>query len=332
VRRDAERFCAALPGRIMIGLGELWRVLNEVSPGLAGGADLRVYLAELLNELEQGGLIALPKGKKSYDYAGTVALPLMIRRLDLQRRRERLGARVWSPELVFLSSQALTPDTPWLAVDAWLKATAGQTRSQAPVRERSLEIFGHDKALDDLIKQRPFAEGLISHTTLGCYQVPMPLAARIETDAPPIALVVENLATYDSIARANSVRKSYRAVVFGHGNAFATGWEGLMRIRIELGILQCRYFGDMDGLGLSIPFRVANAAGDEFLSLASNLYVALVAGRIDSWCPDGSRLDTGAEAWARGKLPELDVEISRVASGKRLPQEWLTLSWLQSNL
>ena len=332
MRREAKLFLDTLPAKATINLTEMWQALATAFPGLAGSADLRSHLAGLVDELAEKGVFSLPKGKKGYDYGGNIRLPLSVKRSDMRQKKERLGTRIWSPELVFLAGETLPPDTPWLAMDAWLKSTSGQLQSPCPVRERSLEIFGDDKTLDRLAKTRPFIDGRITLAALGCYQVPMPLAARFESGAPPLALVVENLATYDSIARANKIHRRYRAVVFGNGNAFATGWEDLLRLKAEFGIERCLYFGDLDGLGLSIPFRVANVAGEEFLELATDLYLAMIDGRTDGWRDDGSRLDAGAEEWARKKLPGADEALSRVAAGERLPQEWLTRYWLEKNL
>lgn len=329
---DAKRLIDSLPRKTRIPLNEIWKALEAAFPGRQG-ENLRGFLTVLLDELVEKKQVELPKGKWKYDYGGQYKLPLFVKRQGMKKEVERLDFHIWAPELLFLSGKTLPSNTPWLAIDAWLK-TKGTNVAPCPVRERSLEIFGDDKTLGEwLPSTKPFNTSQITFGTLFCYNVPMPLAtSRPQSEAPPRALVVENLATYDSISHANAIRKCYRVIVFGNGNAFSTGWEDLLRIKEDYGVSRCLYFGDLDGLGVSIPYRVSKAAPHAFFDLATDLYMSLISKQGENWQEDGSRLDVGAEEWIRVKLPEAPDVVDLIVEGKRLPQEWLNRQWFESNL
>src|SRR5438309_51326 len=81
---------------------------------------------------------------------------------------------------------------------------------------RSLEIFGDEKRLDQLMRGSAlFGNGRLTPETLRCIIVsePLPWTRGPNPDGP--ILVIENAATWHSYCRWNAERKHFSAVVYG---------------------------------------------------------------------------------------------------------------------
>jgi hypothetical protein len=132
-----------------------------------------------------------------------------------------------------------------------------------PHRERALEIFGDEKALDRSVRQGLFG-GRIALADLDCFYCPEPLPFhpfslnQNETAGKPL-LVVENSNTYWSCCKANEVLRCYAAVVYGQGFqacAAERASDGLLQIETRVAAEGITYFGDLDPAGICIPVRI----------------------------------------------------------------------------
>lgn len=116
------------------------------------------------------------------------------------------------------------------AINAFLISARDRKPTQAPTRERSLQIFGDEKRLDDLRKGKTgLFEGRISLEDLLCYPVAPPLPCEMPPQRPygrPV-LVLENYHSYDSFCRWNRQAALYAAIACGAGNAFRQGADNL---------------------------------------------------------------------------------------------------------
>jgi hypothetical protein len=238
----------------------------------------------------------------------------------------------WAPELAFV------PDLPrvehpeeLLAIQRFL-ASGGRHRLVVPMRERSVQLFGDEKRLEQLRRGSLFGPGRLSLATLRCLSVSPPLAMEV---GPPgsagrPALILENHHPWWSFCRWNQQHGAYSYVVYGAGASF--GAEALrfladtvMDGRDEAPVLH--YAGDIDAEGLRIPWRAAPIAAELGLRLlpAARWYARMLAEAdalaragvplsVDQAIPIGPEL-----AW----LPEALHAAVRdaFAAGRRVPQE-----------
>lgn len=246
-------------------LDEIETLCVHADPAFATAPDRRLQLEAALVTLRDRGVLRFPASNAQWDRSGFPALPAWVRppvgarskgprksaALPADLRLELAGARDLEPlspaELATLG-----------AVNAWLVEHRA-TLLVVPHRERSLQVFGHEKRLDDLVGTRLFTSGVLSFELLACVWVP-PQLAWTRVGPYPAALVVENAATYRSLADVLSTTPgSVGVVAYGGGNAFAKTVAGLGAV--EIGPLEhILYFGDLDEAGLNIPQRAASEA------------------------------------------------------------------------
>ena len=89
--------------------------------------------------------------KKNYDHRCDPPIPLFVTaaRSGGTRSRPPPGASLASRPAFLVRERRLECPEVWLAIDGWLKERGGDTDIVA-VRERSCEIFGDEKRLDDV--------------------------------------------------------------------------------------------------------------------------------------------------------------------------------------
>jgi hypothetical protein len=279
-----------------IVLADLEALSISADATLAVSPDRRARLGAAIEQLQQEGVVRCPSAKGDWDRTGTPALPNWVRPpLGSRKRRVRPPGRLpgyLRPELA--GARALEPLRPeeivvLEQVNAWLVRRTGSKRPQVvPHRERSLEVFGNEKRLDTLVSSRLMESEVVTLDLLSCVWIPPQLPwKRIGTGGT--ALVVENAATYHSIARALSgAGGSVDLVAYGGGNAFTKTVAGLAEA--DAGpVNQILYFGDLDEAGIAIPMRASTEASRFHLPPpipALELYDLLLAhGRPESVTP-----------------------------------------------
>jgi hypothetical protein len=167
----------------------------------------------------------------------------------------------WVPEMGFWPT--LKPaqlETARLINDFLLRRRGSLTL--APIKERSLEIFGNEKKLDELRKDDSVFGGRLPLSALGAFQVPLPLPYRIAAAPGRPVLIVENHDSFWSFGEWNQERKQYAAVVYGAGLAFQSSGRALQQVLAETRGAGAEYLGDLDPAGISIPvnFNTSQAA------------------------------------------------------------------------
>lgn len=313
---------------------------HDPTGAATGGA--RVRLADALIELAGAELVTMPSTSRQYERHAEPELPLWVMRPAAHHTvRSAPPARLWRRELVEAAEIARSPaDFDVLtAVDEFLR-DGGSARPVVPHRERSLQLFGNEKALDRILKTNLFTSGALTLALLRAYITPLPLTATHTGDPGPRPklLIVENHATYASaltLARARARNGEHAlAIGWGGGNQIAAGHRGVDPLAAMIGgvrqldpvPLDIAYFGDLDGAGLRAPAAAAEAAVSLNLPRvrpALPLYRALFEHGIPA-------VDTGRQV-PPGAVPALvqwlaDDDLRTAAAelllaGRRLAQE-----------
>jgi hypothetical protein len=320
--------------RHRIQLDELWKVLDEVEPTTRTDSRRRQILAGLIAELAAAGDVELPAAR-SYDRSEMPSLPrfLGLRRETAVPEAPRRSA-VWHPSLSWVAASRLT-----LAqlerlerVNDWLQVNRDPL--VVPSRERSVEVFGDEKALDRLIGTTLFAPGRLSLELLRCRRV-VPRLHCEPVGEGSVLLVVENSDTFDSLVMALRARNDHRVGLVGWGAG--TGFEASVLSITNLGraVTEVSYFGDLDENGLRIPANAgmtAEGAGLPSIRPAAGLYSAMFS---QGNAQPGQRrvpADTAASLVTWLDPAHREEAAKLLSGGWRLAQEWVGLSYLSRSV
>ena len=335
----ALRLAAALAGEraITIRIDRLWELFAMSSPDVAREAAKRQLLVDALGELERTGQLSVPKGRGSWDRTGHPPLPRFVRRSVNRAPSTAVRDRLrypWVTALAWAASERLTASQreALMAVSAWL-ARHPHPPEPLPHRERSLEIFGHEKRIDELFATPLFGPGRLTLDLLAAYVVHPPFVWRpILGAAGAELLVIENHNTFDSVWRAlvdhvsAGVICPFRFVAYGAGSAF----EASVAYIADLDPVpnRVRYFGDLDAEGAAIPTRASARAVAAALP-AVEPHLGLYRLLLEQGTPQPAAAPTVPTAWFGKLQPDIDALLS---SGHRLAQEWVNVSALRNDL
>lgn len=173
-----------------------------------------------------------------------------------------------------------------LAINDYLKYRPANP-TLIPVRERALQLFGDEKALDNCRENRGLFNNQLQLASLDCFYCPEPLPfeplALFDkglTSNKPL-LIVENANTYFSCYQANQQLQQFSAIVYGKGKRLSsdTYCDSLASIEILLSATDVYYFGDIDVEGFKIPKGIATIrakSGQSPLKPAVDLYQTLL--------------------------------------------------------
>lgn len=329
MRPESQHFLVALKyGRA--SLQELWQTLSTVMT-LEPGRQ-RETLRLILDELYGAALIEYPKSQRLWDKSALPHLPEWVSRTHTRKVVEHANDIIWSPELSFLANTKKRSDSPWIAVDAWLKKNRGKQLNKKPLRERSLDIFGDEKALDALVATTPFKNGLIACETFCCYYVPEPIPwvpGPIGSESKS-GICIENATTYDTLCRFNKDVGLWGFVAYGRGNNFAAMAEGIVQVLESYGHSRLMYFGDADHEGIEIAARGAKRLLESgiLLELDHRLYNLLVKfGHVVPSKTGGEVSEDAARLLAEAELSSLSDMFMHY---QRIAQEWAGVETLKT--
>jgi len=331
MRPESRRFLSALEyGRT--SLQELWQTISTVMTIEPGKQ--RETLGLILDELRDNSSVEYPKSGHLWDRSALPHLPEWISRAKPENRPERADGIIWSPELSFLADKNVRSDSPWIAVDAWFKKTRGIQISKKPIRERSLDIFNDEKALDALAATVPFKTALITLDTVGCYYLPEPvpwLPGPVGSESN-YGICVENATTYNTLCRFNRDAGLWGFVLYGRGNSFASMADGVMSAMESYGHNRLMYFGDADLEGIEIAARGAKRLLNSGVKvkLESRLYNLLIKyGKLAPSKTGGEVSKDAAKMLAEAELSGLSDIFKRY---QRIAQEWVGMEALSGSL
>lgn len=303
-------------------------------PELASSGSFRERLRARLEELEAAGRIIFPaKNGGGWDSVGTPPLPKWV-----QRPPRPVAARTdpqviaWLPAMAFARKLRRPDDIRTaIAVNEFLVRKRHELQP-VPLRERSLQIFGDEKALDRRCRNGALFNGQLKLETIGALEPPPPLPYEsVGTPGLPL-LLLENHHTYWSFSGWNSQVRKYSAVVYGAGWAISRCGPALATVMQQTGGAGIEYFGDIDPTGIRIALKLAaqikNAqlpplrAANELYTRALQDGVRRPLGRT----PSRSQLEE-AKTWLPASL-HADIE-QLYSAGQRIPQESVGLDVLR---
>ncbi len=272
--RLAELLRAHRPKRAR--LDELWRMFDEVEPDSRMSLGRRRHLLGVIQELAEAEVIRLP-APGSYDGSERPAVPRFVTVLRPPAAAAPERDVVWHSALAWAAEAGLTTaQREQLArVNEWLFRARPQMI--VPLRERSLEILGDEKALDALLAAKACQDRGLSPETLRARRVvPRLYTERIGNGS--LLLAVENSDTFDSLVRALEAAPGDVGVLgWGAGAGFEASVLSIPRLAEQ--VTGIRYFGDLDQAGLRIPAnadRLARVSGLPPVRPATRLYDALL--------------------------------------------------------
>lgn len=322
-------------GRRRVALDDVWRAFRQAVPGYIADSEARIRLAALLADLEDGGQLSRPRGRKLWDHTIDPPLPSWIelnaapRPSPPPRDHQQIA---WPPPLAFVSTLRRVRNLDELLAIRTFLASGPDRYPTVPIRERSVEIFGDEKRLDVLSRSSLFAPGRLTLELLRCHEVAPPLVWEPgPASSPPCILVLENLHTYDSFRRWNRTAAAYRAIAYGHGSEFFATVRDLPRLLADLDATEALYFGDLDPNGLHIAAAADRWLRDQGLDLvpATRWYSLLLdraeGRRIPGEPTTAASLDL---AWLPPPLRERTRAL--FTAGHRGPQELVGLELLGS--
>jgi hypothetical protein len=254
---------------------------------------------------------------------------------DLPDKRADLNIVAWVPELKFIKNNRIN-----VVVDDLVKlngflAAGLEAKPVVPIKERSLQIFGDEKRLDDLLSSALFRPGRLDLTKhLRCEVIGVPLAWKrgpVAADAHPL-IVIENAATWHSYCRWNEERKLFSGVVYGDGNRFVDGIRYMANLFSELGgVRRVLYFGDLDPQGLLIPQEAsARAQVANLPTVEPHLWSYGQLFTLGDGCGQPWEFEPPSSSLCDWLCNYAEPARQLFASGKRIAQEHIGWEFLQT--
>jgi len=330
----AQRLAGILASwpRQRVQLVELWSLLDEVDATSRMDVRRRWILSGLIAELAGAQVVELPAAR-SYDRTENPPLP---RFLVVRRETSSLLPRkavIWHPNLAWVPRAGLrrSQEDTMEQVNLWLHQS--RDHSIVPSRERSLEVFGDEKAIDRLVGTVLFGPERLTLDFLRCRRV-VPRLHCESAGYGDVLLVVENSDTFDSILTVLRGRDDHRVGLVGWGAG--SGFEAsVLSIRL-IGRLvsEIRYFGDLDENGLRIPANASTIAQSEGLTPvvpASGLYRALLQRGVRQHGQRRLLLETVDKLVSWLDPTQRMAAGTLLTEGARIAQEAVGLSYLTAH-
>lgn len=328
----ARRFAAALEGvderRTRVPYATYLRAFLQAEPSFATSPEQRPRLADAIAELADAGVIAPSRALETSQEPPLPRFLVLLDRTSDSPVAAEASRYPWRPELAWAARLPLRASEfeALRAIQAFLR-DRGVSAPVVPMAERSLELFGSEKRLDALARNRRlFRPGRLSLDALRVRECAPPFVWR-RVGSGPVVLVLENVATYHSIIATLPPDSPVGLVVFGAGGNFAASVAYLRELPGEAEIAQpltsIRYFGDLDRRGLEIPITAdvtAREAGLPSVRPAIGLWARLLAVGRSQPQPEVPR-DVAERlcSWLPWSLSARAATV--LAGGSRLAQE-----------
>lgn len=279
-----------------IGLAGIRQGFFIANPEARSNPNPSRAILDALTALAGAGHVQFP-AQASWERVGTPPLPRFVMLVREAQPAPVDYAKVpWVPELGFWVKLNAPQLEAALAINAFLLRKPRNMRL-APIKERSLEIFGDEKKLDRIRARDTLLGGRLPLSVIGAFVAPLPLpyracsafarphtepgvwtsntaverveAVTVSNDgeipqslaAGRPVLVVENYNSYWSFGEWNERAKRYAAIVYGAGEQFRSSGRALAQVFKETGAVSAEYLGDIDPTGIGIPLQF-NAALD----------------------------------------------------------------------
>ena len=317
-----------------IALSTLRQEFAKERPELASSGTFRARLRERLEELAAAGRITFPsESGRAWDTVGTPSLPKWVQRPPTAKPTRVDPATIaWLPAMAFARKLQKAADVEVaVAINDFL-VRHRHALQPVPLKERSLQILGDEKALGRRCRNGVLFGGHLRLETIGAFDPAPPLPYEtIGVRGLPV-LLLENHHTYWSFSSWNAAARRYSAVVYGAGWVISRCGEAVAAVMQQTGGMGVEYFGDIDPTGIRIALKLAAQVKDAqlpALRAAAELYahalregVRRPLGRV----PSRLQLEE-AKTWLPASL-HADIE-QLYAAGQRIPQESVGLDVLR---
>nr|MDO8112534.1 DUF2220 family protein [Candidatus Sigynarchaeota archaeon] len=311
-------------------------LILEKHPRLIENNNSRFSMINILNELREMNLVEFFKDKKYFDYTTMPPMPLKVKFIEpaiLARETKPWARHTWHPRLAWLAvERSMLHDTYDLLVilDDYVRRLPS-AHIPMPEKERSLEIFGDEKALRKIIET--FKDKDI-FSIANCYQTYEPLVGIPFDSTNETILFIENRDTFMSTCKVISLLddKPYKAVYYGQGNQFSTA---VLSIPVNHGPgTRIEYFGDVDTHGFFIPQDALKALKNMDSSYDIHPQPAMYGRLIELYkkrdikieCSVATKRRDLDTAWITRLPPDISLDILSILKNKeRVPQELLNI-------
>lgn len=314
-----------------------WRVFVEAFPHRPRGDESRCVLLRALRYAEDKGVIRIPpKHGKLWERTFEPALPRCVYRVDARPAADRSWRDFpWAKDLLWVRRlPSLTVAEVTLLKRVHEGIRDGTFADPVPLKNRSIQLTGHEKRLARMAKGRLFGPGKLSMRMLGCLPDEHPPIAWYGIGSDPSVLVVENKTAFSVIrgVLGSLPEPPYGMVAYGGGNAFMQSVQDFAQIGRPVQVIH--YIGDLDRPGLFIArtaAATARRAGLPDVGPATDLHGLMLDAAVRMGYPNGME-----HKEASGPVVETDEELlgwlpedvrARVASilnlGRRVPEEVL---------
>lgn len=332
-------------GRIQVKFSQVREAYLQVHPEHHSSPDLDQQVTKAVDALVEQGRIELPSASRRSNWSGLrQSIPSFIV-VPSNRKQSNAVApvRAWHPKVAPLVTGNQKINHPAALsrlgqLSRWFAKTEGQQLMTIPLRERSLEIFGDEKAMDGKKSGMMYVVGehALTFEDIAAFYVPPPIPWEApdgsfgELNGRPI-LFIENSNTFYSFARWNRQQKVYAAVAYAKGNQISASISDLSWIDERFPDSPLQYFGDLDREGISIMQRMNNTlAQNQLLPIrpARQLYWYLINHGIRKDHVHGTST-VDSEQMPQEFGADLSNEIWNLfESGQRIAQENLRLDVL----
>lgn len=245
--------------KIKISYEEIVQIYNITFPEYKNIVDKNQRIMEVLKELEKEEKLLFPKTK--WNKIVVPHIPPYIKipiKNDNKEKIIKLQQISWISKLSFANELKTLEQLESLSkINNFFIENQNNKLCTIPIRERSMQIFGDEKKLDRLHKKGKLFGDRLTLVELKCEDIPPPLhyEAVLEPNNKPI-LICENSNSFHSFRRWNKEKEIYSVVVYGSGNEFSKTHYWLEEIIERYNVSTILYFGDIDPIGLEIPFNI----------------------------------------------------------------------------
>ena len=331
--------------RVRVKFGRVREIYLQTYPEDNHRPDLDQQVVQAIQNLVEKGKLVLPSKGRRDNWSGpfhNIPSFVVITSNRLQSKM-KTSVRAWHPKVASLVMGDKKISHPEALrrlgqLSSWFAKTEGQQLVNIPLRERALEIFGDEKALDGRKDGVIYKAGrhTLTFDDIAAFYVPPPIpwespdGSSKELNGLPI-LFIENSNTYYSFARWNNSQQVYAAVAYAKGNQISASIAQLDWIIDRFPDSPLQYFGDLDREGIAIFQRMNSTLSKNnmpTISPALPLYWYLINNGRGLDYVHGDRV-IDEEQMTQEFGPELSTKIRGLfKSGQRIAQESLRFDLL----
>lgn len=194
-------------------------------------------------------------------------------------------------------------------------------------RERSLQVFGDEKALESM-PSTGWRHVALTLADLNAVRQapPLPYESSGYPDLP--AIIVENSDVYYRLCHINRAQARWSLVIYGSGNKVSGQAERVSQLLAAEQITQLHYFGDLDIAGLKIAHQLrCKMLGDYGISLQldAQLYKRLILNHLVTHEGNANNEKFDIESLCDW-VPDFVIQEMKalLTTHQRLPQEGVT--------